>query len=67
MFIKISHRGLNSRKEASQLHDMISEGYKKRFQKKLEEKVEIDPDKKMFVDALNDKEIDFLVGGFTHA
>lgn len=63
----IRHKGLNSKGIASQLHDMINEGYRKRFQKKLEGKDDVDPDKQMFVDAMRDKEIEFLVKGFTTA
>jgi len=63
----IHHKGLNSKKVASKLHDMINEGYRDRFKKKLEDEIEVDSDKKMFVDAMKEKEIEFLIKGFKTA
>jgi len=76
MFVKIVHKGLNRRKDASQLHQMISEGYKHKFQK--EEKPEqpilyrsIDcqtpEDKQAFIEAIQEEENAIRLGGLKYA
>ena len=51
MFVKITHRGLNRRKDASKLHQMIAEGYHHRFIKdqKIEEKPETVPERDIYI------------------
>jgi hypothetical protein len=67
MFAKISHKGLNHRKDASKLHQMISEGYKHKFQKE-EKPVQPTPeDKQVFIEAILEEENAVLLGGLKYA
>ena len=71
MFAKISHKGLNRRREASKLHQMISEGYQHKFIKdrKVEEKPEqaMPEDKQAFIEAIQEDENAMLLGGMRYA
>jgi hypothetical protein len=70
MFVKITHRGLNRRKDASKLHQMIAEGYHHRFIKdqKIEEKPEepTPEDKQAFIEAVQQEENAILLGGLKY-
>lgn len=67
MFVKITHRGLNQRKDASKLHQMISEGYKHKFQKEEKPEHSTPEDKQAFIEAIEQEESAILLGGLKYA
>ncbi len=71
MFAKITHKGLNRRRDASKLHQMITEGYHHRFVKeqKMEEKPEraMPEDKQAFIEAIQEDENAIRLGGLRYA
>ena len=67
MFAKISHKGLNRRKDASKLHQMISEGYHHKFQKEEKPVQPAPEDKQVFIEAVLEEENAILMGGLRFA
>jgi hypothetical protein len=67
MFAKISHKGLNQRRDAGRLHQMISEGYKHKFQKEEKPVQPLPEDKEVFIEALLQEENAILLGGLKYA
>ena len=67
MFARISHKGLNRRRDASQLHQMISEGYKHKFQKEEKPEQPVPEDKQAFIEAVLQEENAVLLGGLKYA
>lgn len=67
MFAKISHKGLNHRRDAARLHQMISEGYRHKFQKEEKPVQPVPEDKQAFIEAVQQEENEVLSGGFTYA
>ena len=67
MFVKIIHKGLNRRKDASQLHQMISEGYKHKFQKEEKPIQPLPEDKQAFIEAVLQEENAIRLGGLKYA
>lgn len=64
MFAKIIHKGLNSKKEASKLHGMISDGYRNKFKKEEKPVQSLPEDKEEFIKDIKTLENEFLCGGF---
>jgi len=67
VFAKISHKGLNRRREASKLHQMISEGYQHKFQKEEKPVQPLPEDKQAFIEAIQQDENAILLGGLRYA
>jgi hypothetical protein len=67
MFVKISHKGLNRQRDASKLHQMISEGYHHKFQKEEKPIQPLPEDKEVFIEAVLQEENAVLLGGLKYA
>jgi len=67
MFAKISHKGLNRRRDAARLHQMISEGYRHKFQKEEKPVQPVLEDKQAFIEAVLQEENAIRLGGLRYA
>ena len=67
MFAKISHKGLNRRRDAARLHQMISEGYRHKFQKEEKPVQPLPQDKEGLMEAILGEENVIRLGGLKYA
>jgi len=67
MFAKIIHKGLNRRRDAARLHQMISEGYRHKFQKEEKPVQPLPQDKEVFMESVLQEENAILLGGLKYA
>jgi hypothetical protein len=67
MFAKITHKGLNRRRDAARLHQMISEGYRHKFQKEEKPVQPLPQDKEVFMESVLQEENAILLGGLKYA